>query len=479
MAEKEIVIVGSGLSALMLAKMIRTYKSKSVPITIIEKESKIGGQFGSFEYGEEGFFDQGMHIYYESCISEIDDLFTSILPVEKWNILEGNYKDAAGLFYNGKLQIDTPYVDLREVEKEKWKTYAAEIFEVIKLEIGEDRAEIYDTASGFFESKFGKSIAEEVFDPIFNKLYGKKISELSGFAVDLTTVNRIALFNSEIMDDLMRSNAIRSRICYPDQYTLPIYRNNTQRGFYPKKFGMYTVIEELKDALEKENVNILTSCQVTEFQFNDKSIDRVSLSNGNNETKIIEVDQIFWTAGLPSLANVLKINYKDLDFDKQINQSYYVNMRFDKNPNMDKLYYFYCFDEGYRSFRVTNYGNYCPNAINEMGYAVCVELWMHDGDDKKESAVLKRAEFELMSMGVINDTYKMNFGKVERANGGGFPLPTVTNIKSIGEIRNRISERGLTNLTPIGVLVEEDVFFIKDVLQDAYNKVTNVLRYEN
>src|SRR5258708_35305854 len=112
MAKSNILIVGSGVSALMLARMIRRYKNPDALITIIEREEKIGGQFGSVDYGTHGVFDYGMHIYYESCVPEIDSLFTSILPEEEGNILVGNSKDAAGLLFNGRPQTITSNADI-------------------------------------------------------------------------------------------------------------------------------------------------------------------------------------------------------------------------------------------------------------------------------------------------------------------------------------------------------------------------------
>lgn len=129
---KKTVIVGSGLSALMMARMIKKYRDTMADIVILEKEEQVGGQYGSINYGEYGYFDIGMHIIYETCIPEIDNLFEDLLPEEDWIILENNYKDIAGIYVNGRLQTDTPYVDLRHSSPEKWREYIAELFQVIR-----------------------------------------------------------------------------------------------------------------------------------------------------------------------------------------------------------------------------------------------------------------------------------------------------------------------------------------------------------
>ncbi|MBM3679622.1 MAG: NAD(P)/FAD-dependent oxidoreductase, partial [Actinobacteria bacterium] len=127
MSRKPIVISGSGLSALLLARMVRSILRDPTPILVVEQNSEIGGQFRSFDYGAEGRFDHGMHIYYESSIPEVDTLLTGIFPDREWHILEGNRKDIAGLFVNGRLQVDTPYIDLRPADPDFRRRCIAEI----------------------------------------------------------------------------------------------------------------------------------------------------------------------------------------------------------------------------------------------------------------------------------------------------------------------------------------------------------------
>ncbi len=470
MDTKKTVIVGSGLSALLMARMIKLYRNPEADIVIVEKEPNIGGQFGSFNYGKYGYFDMGMHIYYESSIPEIDELITKIMPDEEWNILENNYKDIAGLFFNGKLQEGTAYVDLRNFPEEKWKKFVAEIFHAIRS----NKDKKLHSGTNAYESltnHFGQSVVDEVFVPILEKFYLTHPRNLDNVATHLTTVNRVALFEPEIMNDLMKSDEIRARICYPEQMSLPPYRNNPQRGFYPKKYGMILVLEKLKSLLISEGVQFLTSSVVSEAEVKDNEVTAVTITTNNNNSQIFPVREIFWSAGLPSLASSLKVDCSDLVYDKKQTEGLYVNFFFDKLPQMGKLYYFYSFDKGFRTYRVTNYTNYCPAAA-EHGYPLCVEFWALPGDAKDEDSILAMAKGELKSYGVIDDTYKVTFSKVEKPAGGGFPLPSVRNISNMLTIKQRIEERGFKNVIPTGVLSDKNVFFIKDVLIDTYKKVT-------
>ena len=273
------------------------------------------------------------------------------------------------------------------------------------------------------------------------------------------------------MLDLMQSAEIRARICYPDQLTMPHYRQNTQKGFYPREYGMFRVINKFREKLQDEGVVFMTSCSINSIQLDQHVIDSIEVKDSEGTVSTLTVKELFWTAGLPGLANTLGIPVKDLPFEKKKTSDVYVNLLFDKKPEMGELYYFYPFDKEFRSFRVTNYTNYCPSAYGERGYPVCVEFWAREEDVKTEENLIFLAKNELKAFGVIDDSYKLLFGKVETAM-AGFPLPSVANISAMNTINERINNAGISNLTATGVLTGKNVFFIKDVLIDTYNKVT-------
>ncbi len=469
MNSKKTVIVGSGLSALMMARMIKKYRDPMAEIIILEREDHIGGQYGSIDYGVHGCFDIGMHIIYETCIPEIDSLFEDLLPEKDWIILDNNYKDIAGIYVNGRLQTDTPYVDLRGCTPEKWREYVAEIFQVIR---DNKKKQLPDepTSYDLLVHHFGKKITDEIFVPILEKLYFKHPSALAEIANKFTTINRLALFDSPVMLDLMHADEIRARICYPDQLTMPPYRQNTQKGFYPREYGMFRVINSFRKQLELEGVEFRTSCTISNLQIEQQTIVSLQVKDKEGAEENLPVKELFWTAGLPGLAASLGIPVKDLVFEKKKTEDVYVNLLFDKKPTMGDLYYFYPFDKEFRSFRVTNYTNYCPSAAGERGYPMCVEFWAREEDPKTEESLILLAMQELKAYGVIDDSYNLRFGKVERKM-AGFPLPSVTNIQSMNTINERINQAGISNLTATGVLTDKNVFFIKDVLIDTYKKV--------
>jgi hypothetical protein len=201
-----------------------------------------------------------------------------------------------------------------------------------------------------------------------------------------------------------------------------------------------------------------------------KTVTDIEIVDKSGNISHLPVSELFWTAGLPGLANTLGLPVKDLVYDRKKTNDVYVNLLFNKKPEMGDLYYFYPFDKGYRSFRVTSYSNYCPSAAGERGFPVCVELWAREEDGTDEQALIALAVNELKAFGVIDDSYALNFAKVEKYM-AGFPLPSVTNINNMLTISQRIKDTGLENVIPTGILTEKHIFFIKDVLIDTYQKV--------
>lgn len=472
MSTGKTIIVGSGLSGMMLARMVRLYRDPSADIVIVERSDNVGGQYGGINYDKEGYFDFGMHVYYESNIPEIDDLFTAILPKDDWNFMANNKKDIAGVYYNGKIQEGTPYVDLRSIPESDWKKYAAEIFYAIRTDDGKDLPDSA-TAYDILVKHYGQVVTDEIFVPIFQKLYLTHLRDLDAFALKLNVVNRVAMYEAEAMEDLMKSAGVRARLCYPNQLTMPNYRTDPQRGIYPKQFGMLRVMEKFRSDLEKDGVRFMTSSAVTNLELKDKTVTSITITGKDGKPETMPVKEIFWTAGLPTLAQALKIDNSDLKYDRRLTEPWYVNFIFDKKPDTKTLYHFFVFDKGFRSFRVTNFANYCPGVEGTGRYPVSSEFWAEDGDPKEPEQILELAKQELYKFGIVDSSFKILFSKAEKSTGGGFPLPSVRNVKAMDTISQRIKDQKLTNVIPTGVLSEKKVFFIKDVLIDTYRKVTN------
>ena len=144
---------------------------------------------------------------------------------------------------------------------------------------------------------------------------------------------------------------------------------------------------------------------------------------------------------------------------------------------MDRLYYFYCYDPNFSTFRVTNFSNYCPDACRSGRYPICIEIWPSKlGLDKthisKDQAV-KIALQEIASFGIIDDTHKVLFSSAEKSI-GDFPVLTKRNSSNFQKIRCRINEHGVKNLLNVGLMAESGLFFLPDVLNHAFSEIKSI-----
>ena len=258
------VIVGGGLPSLVLAHLLHVSKNNPRPVLVVEKSSQLGGQFRSEANLNGKYFDLGMHIYYETGFEEIDSVVRSLLPDEGWNFLEGNRRDIAGIYFDGSLQVNSPYPDVRKTigGSEGVSRYFLDLSST--LEARGTLAEEGDTALEVLTSRFGPLLAKEVFAPILEKLYSTNASMLHPLATRLTKMDRVVLFDEITTSELMKSHEFRKRIAYPSQLTLPDVRTSNYRGVYPKKFGFGSVVELLTSRLRDMGVEFMTNTTVTE-----------------------------------------------------------------------------------------------------------------------------------------------------------------------------------------------------------------------
>ncbi len=469
--ESAIVIAGGGLTGLMSAlRLSQMHPDRE--IVVFDKSAQVGGMYGSISYSESVRFDYGMHVIYESCNPKIDDLYREVIPEAEWNIYEKNEKDIAGLFFRGRLQTYSHYVDLRSFPQDSRASFVGSL--MLNLE----GAQIANpkSAMDFLHNQFGGQVVEAIHRPIMKRMYGVDPEGLDKFATKATALERVTLFNPETMLDLMKSNQLRARLAFPDQLNLPPLRANTQKALYPKKFGMRHFVDRLRNCLESRGVAVLTGTDISEFHQHEGRIDQVTLTNREWGSRKVRVGGMLWTAGWPALAGQLGIDISDLKFQKGP-EMVFMNLAFDRPLSMDRLYYFYCYDEGFASFRVTNYSNYCSDAAREGWFPVCVELWPSKigkkRSDMEHDECVRIAVDELKKFGVIGPDHELVFAQMEK-NVGEFPMPTLENTNSLQAIRTRVTERKIGNLKVAGIMANEDLFFIPDILNDAFSKLNDL-----
>jgi protoporphyrinogen oxidase len=469
--KKTVVIAGAGITGLMCALKLKKEKP-ALDIVVFDKSTSCGGMYGSIAYADDVLFDYGMHVIYESCNAEVDDLYREVMPESEWHVYADNEKDIAGLFFRGKLQTNSHYMDLRSFSKEKRSAFLGDLLGNLEALAPNPQ----NKAAVFLRNQFGNAIVEEVHNPLLRRMYGVDPEELDMFAIKATALERVALLSEDVVEDVMKSPLLRARIAYPNQLSLPVRRENTQKALYPRRFGMATFMDKLRQRLLDLGVRIMTDTTLERLTAEAGKIQEVVLKESTGDRVSILSDYLLWTIGWAGLAHTMRIDMSDLEFQKGP-EMLFINLLFDQPPKMDRLYYFYCYDEGFGTFRVTNYSNYCPAAGASGKYPVCVEFWPSKLGFKprelSQEDAQKIALHELGKFGVIGEQHKVLFAKVE-GGAGAFPLPTVKNRSSLKEIRRRVEQRVAANLTVVGVMADDGLFFVPDVLNHAFAQLNKL-----
>lgn len=471
----KVVIAGAGMTGLMMALRIKQLDPR-IDVVIFDRADRPGGMYQSIEYPDGRLFDYGMHLIYESCNPDVDNLYREVMDERDWHIHENNEKDIAGLYFRGRLQDYSHYVDLRSFSDAEKKRFLGDFM----LNLGTNGNDCGRSGSRFLVSQFGGEIVESVHRPLIQSLYGVNIEDIDQFAIKATALERVVLFDPDTMLDLMKSDKIRSRLAFPDQLNLPPYRTNSQKALYPKRFGMKHYIDRLVGTLQQRGVEILTNIAGMSLNCSDAQVDSITISGKDGDSRKIPVQTLFWSIGWPSLAHALGTDMSGIGKPGGT-KVVFANLVFDRIPLMDRLYYFYCYDPGFATFRVTNYANYCPAAAVD-GFPVCVELWLSrlglDPKHLSDEQCLALALDELRRFGVIKENYALKFSAIEN-KGGEFPLPSIANVTAIGEIKKRVLNKGMRNIEVTGIMASDDLFFIPDILNHAFSVIEKTITGEN
>lgn len=454
------VVVGGGIAGLLAGLLLAERGGRKV--IVIERENRVGGLLRCFDYGEYGVFDYGMHNMYETGIAPLDELLFGLLPKDDWQLLERGARDLAGVVFNGIVQLNSPFPDLRSLPRQQWESCVLGFFRQLEAQ----ESEGHDSAWEDVQTRFGTAIAE-VIDTALRKQFGKPAQELAPFATRLTTLSRVVMFSEEPFANLMESSTLRDRLAWPEQRTLPALWESGRKAYYPRKYGMYRVIDALCARLQATGVEVLTGAQVQSLEKADGRVKSLVVEHGGS-TKQIALQNLVWTSGLPAVAELLGLNLSGYTFDPP-RKTVVVNLLLRQPPRMGDLYYLYCYEPGCHTFRITNFTGYCEGAPRAGGWPVAVELLL-DAPLPDTEGMRRLALDELKRFKVILSDDDVIFSAVEPLV-TGFPMPSVNNFKALSDIRERISAAKLADLTLLGILSEENVFFQRDVLAQTWNKL--------
>ena len=462
MAEgKTALFVGGGIAGLFGALMLSERDSRT-RIVLVERESEVGGLLRAFDYGEHGRFDYGMHNVYDTGLTGLDERIAGLLPDAEWQISKGNARDVAGIFFRGRLQTNSPYIDLRTLPATLRQECVTGFLDAASNLAPEPA--VATSAADVARAKYGAAIAENLIRPVLQKLYRRDPEDLDPLALRLTALGRVVMFSEPLTLELMRSAYLRGRVAYPEQRRLPAEFVPSLRTYYPKNYGIHHVIDALKARLARRNVAIMTGAQVVTIDRDDRRVTGATIERKGERTILEGITDLYWSAGPQFLAPLVAGKLPPVTFERGA-RTVVVNMLLDRQPAMDGLYYFYCYEPGFDTFRLTNFTAYCDGAPRNGLFPVSLEFLTYEQKDRPALEAQARSEAE--RFGILSRGATIKFCRAETL-ASGFPLPSVTNMKSLSALRQVIEDCDIENLHLLGILAEPGLFFQGDVLKHVY-----------
>lgn len=447
-----LIVVGSGPAGLTAALSLVAATDRKV--ILIEPQAEIGGLWRSFRYGADVCFDYGMHNIFDCGDARIDGLLAGLLQPDQWVRLEGANRDVAGVFYGGRLQTNSPSIDLRRFPDEIRQRMAGEIlqaaaapaFDAVSSSAGEQAVKLW-----------GHAVTQQVIAPVMRKLFGHPLEQLDLQALRLTALSRVILFDAEPMRDLMRSERLRERLAFPDQKGLPLEYGAGRAGRYPVQGGMQRTVDAIRDRLLAGGAEISTSTKIVGVEAEQGRITALRLETQNGLRLLSDVGRVFWGAGLAAAFRTTHGSAPPASPDPPARLTV-VNLVVDAHADAGGLHYFYCYDAGHPTFRVTLYANFVTARSGPR--RITVELIGVDAARAIDTALA-----ELRHFGILAEGAQPTFSAAEDL-GPAFPMPTVANEAAAQRIRTAIDAMNLSNFHLIGQAAKPRLFFQGEVLRD-------------
>jgi protoporphyrinogen oxidase len=462
------VVVGAGLNGLVLARVMQ--QRSTLPVVLLDSAPGTGGLFQSWSYPGYGTYDHGVHIFQDTGVEEIETIIRSTLRDDDWQDLRGFKREIAGLFFNGRLQTNTAFLDLRH-HKDRHALFGG-MLECLNQSSPTDPAEL--SFNKIIAKKFGTPILRDVIGPIVEGIYGRPVDELQKLAATLTPFHRVVFFDEENMPDLMLSESIRALLGFPEQKKLPLQYSSGLGSYYPKKFGLQKVIDNLTSAILAAGGEIKLNAKISKIEPASHRVDTITFEENGKLHRLDNIEHCMWTAALPSLFFALGGNETCPIENDPPPQTWILNLACTQRPSMADLYFFYSYLENGNALRISNPLNYSESFGHpgEKHFPLCVEAVFPADNKMSSTEMMNKLINELVQMGVVSKDAVV-FSDLKRLP-VGFPMPTLKNARGIAKMREFITARNCKNIVPVGIQAEPDLFYYRDILRYSHKKFIEV-----
>lgn len=444
---KKAIVVGAGINGYILAILLA---KKGYKVTILESGNVTGGQFRGIQVDDK-VFDHGLYIPQLTSHQEIDDILLENNPVIKRTLQK---KDVAGTIYNGKLNCDSLFMDLRGD-----KTLSSNVFYNIAEKYGLDGLQTNST-NEYFKERFGIEAFHKVYSQLLQNVLFQKTDDFDVAALKIFHLTRVILFDGEVSVRLKNDQYFDQFIAFPEQMNIPDqFIKDKTASVYPEKYGLHNLIASLEDQLNKLDVNIVLGAKITKLTSAGNNAS--SISYLINEQEITnEFEHIVWCANTYALDGLFNLNTNiSNSMDQLISQqvSYCITK---EKPKVRNLYWLWDYDHN-PVMRMSFPHNYSDLPLDDR-YLIVIEH-----KDIGSSDFLSKY---LEDRGIVSQE-SIDSIITPRDSKRGFFNFTNKNIELDREFLKRVDEVAPTNFHLCSRRVSDGVFYLHDLLSNSYEKI--------
>jgi len=417
--EKSIVIVGAGVAGLTLAyKLLKSGVQYSV--ILVEKEDRVGGLARSFTYknGKESFtFDIGPHRFH-SDDKEVVDFILEILGDDYIEIDRHSSVWMYDHYHDWPLKINTVF-------KLPFWLMLKSTFDLLRKKTAKT-----ESFEDYIIEKYGKTLYLVFFKPYTEKFLKYKCSQLHCDWAR-TGVNRA------VIDKRVKANSLIEVI----RSTLIPKPVNT-KFIYPKSGGIDIFCKYLTERIKGLGGRVYVSSTITAIETDKDKIKSVII----NDSEEIDTAFLFWSAPLPVLLNLLKIDddLPNLEYLSLVLANYLIDA-----PPLQAFQWCYFGTEKSPVSRIAIPIMFNPDLAPEGKSGLCVELTCMEGDGiwshpERMDVVIEEFLVNAKLVARYNDFLDVKFERISNA----YPVYTLNYPRKLNAIINAL--RRYKNLMNFG-----------------------------
>lgn len=394
------VVVGGGPVGLVAAILL---KRKGFAVTLLERESELGGLMRSLPVIDGFEFDNGTRFVPRLGDAALDA--DALTPRENW--LEFNQLPS-GSFFAGRFQEATGFLDINGLSGILRETVETGYFEAGAS------SEHAETVDKYLKGRFGAAALDHVLAPALTKITGLAPQELSPGVAALYGLSRLVMFSPERTRELKTDPVHDARLAFHSRDEgAP---SDPDRVFrYPARGGIGHWAQRLEAIAREEGVTIRTGLAAEKVETGVSGGARLTLTDGTR----LDAEKLVWSvpgalllraAGLlppgppPRMTSGLALYHVVVD-----------------RPFATGLFYITNYDPEFASYRVTLYPNVQGRPMRDGQYHLTVEVILNA--HRSEAPPSAQIADELTRMGVLAPGSHVLAEAITHVR-QGFPLPT-------------------------------------------------------